>query len=170
MRCLSVFSVGDKVVYPLHGAGIIEDLEEKRIDGRVQSYYVLRLPVGNLKIMISVKNAEGMGIRPVMPIDELIGAMESISSRPVKMNENWNLRYKENLEKIKTGFICESAEVFRNLRLRERQRGLSSAEKKMLSTVKQIILSEIILSHDVEKPTAEEILETAIRDVAEGAV
>ena len=160
-----MFEVGDKVVYPLHGAGVIEDMEEKRIDGRVQNYYVLRLPVGNLKIMISVKNAEFMGIRPVMPINELIGAMESISDRPVKMSDNWNLRYKENMEKIKSGEISESAEVFRNLRLRERQRGLSTAEKKMLVTVKQIILSEIILSTDVEKPAAEEILETAL-DVA----
>ena len=157
-----MFAVGDKVVYPLHGAGIIEDLEEKRIDGRVQNYYVLRLPVGNLKIMVSVKNAEGMGIRPVMPISELLDAMASVTSRPVKMNDNWNLRYKENMEKIKTGFVSESAEVFRNLRMRERQRGLSSAEKKMLTTVKQIILSEIILSHNVEKPAAEEILETTI--------
>jgi len=162
-----VFAIGDKVVYPLHGAGIIEGLEEKRIDGAVQNYYVLRLPVGNLKIMVSVKSAEGMGIRRVMPSGELLDAMASVITLPVKMNVNWNLRYKENMEKIRTGFISEAAEVFRNLRLRERERGLSSAEKKMLTTVKQIILSEIILSHDIEKSFAEEILENTFRDVVD---
>ncbi|MDR1705706.1 MAG: CarD family transcriptional regulator [Clostridiales bacterium] len=156
-----MFAIGDKVVYPLHGAGIIEDLEEKKIDGTAQPYYVLRIPVGNLKIMVSVKNADKVGIRPVMPSTDIMDAMESVKVRPIKMNDNWNLRYKENMEKIKTGYIDESAEVFRNLRQRERERGLSSAEKKMLTTVKQIILSEIILSHDIEKPVAEEILEEA---------
>jgi len=159
-----MFAVGDKVVYPLHGAGIIEGLEEKRIDGAVQNYYVLRLPIGNLTIMVSVKSAEGNGIRKVMQGGDLMDAMASASMRPVKMNDNWNLRYKENMDKIRTGFICEAAEVFRNLRLRERERGLSSAEKKMLTTVKQIIISEIVLSHDVEKPMAEEILENTFKD------
>jgi len=159
-----MFAIGDKVVYPLHGAGIIEGLEEKRIDGAVQSYYVLRLPIGNLTIMVSVKSAEGNGIRKVMPGTELLDAMSSVILRPVKMNDNWNLRYKENMDKIRTGYICEAAEVFRNLRLRERERGLSSAEKKMLTTVKQIIISEIVLSHDVEKPMAEEILENTFKE------
>ena len=161
-----MFAKGDKVVYPLHGAGIIEDLEEKKIDGTEQSYYVLRIPIGNLKIMVSVKNAEVMGIRKVMKSNELIDAMASVKIKPVEMNDNWNLRYKENMEKIRTGFVSESAEVFRNLRIRERERGLSSAEKKMLTTVKQIILSEIILSHDIEKPVAEEILEATFSDIS----
>ena len=159
-----MFTQGDKVVYPLHGAGIIEGTEEKRIDGATHCYYVLRIPIGNLKILVSVNKAEDAGIRKVMPSGELIEAMSSVRFLPVKMNDNWNLRHKENMEKIKTGAISECAEVFRNLRLRERERGLSSAEKKILTTVKQIILSEIILSHDIEKPVAEDILEATFRD------
>ena len=161
-----MFAIGDKVVYPLHGAGIIEGVEEKKIDGTLHIYYVLRIPVGNLKVMVSVKNASNMGIRKIMSSEELQNAIASVTSRPVIMNGNWNLRYKENMEKIRTGFICECAEVFRNLRLRERQRGLSSAEKKMLTTVKQIIISEMILSNDIEKLQAEDILEKTFDEAA----
>ncbi len=157
-----MFQKGDKVVYPIHGAGIIEGLEQKLIDGQEQSYYILSLPVGNLRISVSVKNAENLGIREVMPSELLIQTISQVQFLPVKMSENWNQRYKDNIAKIKTGSLLEVCEVFRNLRLRERERSLSSAEKKVLSTAKQIILSEIILSHSVEKVQAEDILEKSI--------
>ena len=144
-----MFSIGDKVVYPLYGAGVIEDIEQKEINGEEQLYYIMRMPIGNLKIMLSVRKAEELGIRQIHGSEEL---METICEvRVIRMSENWNQRYKDNMEKIKTGNLYEVAEVFRTLRERERERGLSSAEKKMLSTVKQIILSEIILSYDVER-------------------
>ena len=146
----------------MYGAGIIEDLEDQFIDGHSQQYYVLRIPIGNLKIMVAVESVEDKGIRRIMASDVLLDTIGSVRSRPVVMNENWNQRYKDNLEKIKTGHLGDTAEVFRNLRNRERERGLSSAEKKMLTNVKQIILSEIILSHEVERLDAEEILENAI--------
>jgi CarD family transcriptional regulator len=157
-----VFCVGDKVVYPMYGAGTIIDLEEKVIDGAPHSYYVLSIPVGNLKILVSVKNAESAGIRSIIDSNRLISIIDEVKNIPVSMHENWNQRYKENMEKIKTGNIGLVAEVFRNLRVREREKGLSSAEKKVLSTAKQIILSEIILSHEVERPQAEDILDTVI--------
>ena len=157
-----MYCVGDKVVYPMYGAGIIENLEEKRIDGINQMYYVMRIPVGNLKIMLSVSKAQNAGIRRIMSAAPLLKTIDSVKEKPIIMDTNWNQRYKDNMEKIKTGDISEVAEVFRNLRQREREKGLSSAEKKMLSTVKQIILSEIILSNDVERPEAEEILDGII--------
>jgi len=159
-----LFNEGDRVVYPMYGAGVIETLEDRYIDGRSQTYYVLRIPIGNLKIMVAVENAEGKGIRSVLSADALINTIGSVRERPIVMHENWNQRYKDNMEKIKTGLLCEAAEVFRNLRQRERDRGLSSAEKKMLTNVKQIILSEIILSHDVERGDAEFILEQAVAE------
>jgi len=146
----------------MYGAGIIENLEEKRIDGINQMYYVMRIPVGNLKIMLSVSKAQNAGIRRIMSAAPLLKTIDSVKEKPIIMDTNWNQRYKDNMEKIKTGDISEVAEVFRNLRQREREKGLSSAEKKMLSTVKQIILSEIILSNDVERPEAEEILDGII--------
>ncbi len=157
-----MFSIGDKVVYPMYGAGTIVDLEQKVIDGATHSYYVLNIPVGNLKILVSVKNAENAGIRSVIQSDTLIERIKEVKDVPIVMNDNWNQRYKDNMEKIKTGNIGLVAEVFRNLRIREREKGLSSAEKKVLSTAKQIILSEIILSHEVEKPQAEDILDKVI--------
>ena len=156
-----MFRKGDKIVYPLYGAGVIEDLEEKEIDGDCQTYYVLRIPVGNLKIMISAEKAESLGIREIYARDEMLRIMAGVTDEPVDMPENWNQRYKENMERIKSGKLSEVALVFRNLLMRERERGLSTAEKKMMTTAKQIILSELILSQDVEKPQAEELLSQA---------
>ena len=153
-----MFSKGDKIVYPLYGAGVIEDIEEKEMDGQNQSYYVLRIPVGDLKIMISASKAEGLGIREIYAKEEIMQVIGQVSDVSINMPENWNQRYKENMERIKSGKLEEVALVYRNLRERERERGLSTAEKKMMTTAKQIILSELILSHDVEKAEAEDIL------------
>lgn len=157
-----VFSVGDKVVYPIYGAGVIEDLAVKLIDGVEQTYYVLKMPLGNLTIMISTKNASNLGIRHIIPAGEMVDIIRSVRSVPISMSENWNQRYSDNMEKIKTGNLMQVSEVFRNLRIRERERGLSSAEKKMLSTVRQIIVSELILSNNVAKDEAESILDQAV--------
>jgi len=158
-----VFSKGDKVVYPLYGAGVIEDLEEKDIDGRSQMYYVMTIPVGDLRIMVSAGKAEGMGIRKVYGKDEVMKIISGIENVPIEMAENWNQRYKDNMDKIKTGKLIEVVEVFRNLLMREKDRGLSSAEKKMLTTTKQIILSEIILSQNIDKVQAEEMLISCVK-------
>lgn len=158
-----MFSKGDKVVYPLYGAGVIEDLEEKDIDGRSQMYYVMTIPVGDLRIMVSAGKAEGMGIRKVYGKDEVMKIISGIENVPIEMAENWNQRYKDNMDKIKTGKLIEVVEVFRNLLMREKDRGLSSAEKKMLTTTKQIILSEIILSQNIDKVQAEEMLISCVK-------
>ena len=158
---VAMFKKGDKIVYPLYGAGVIEDLETKDIDGEEQEYYVLRIPVGNLKIMISAEKAEKRGIREVYGKDEMLRVINGVSWEPVEMPENWNQRYKENMERIKSGRLSEVALVYRNLLAREKERGLSTAEKKMMTTAKQIILSELILSLDIEKEESEEILAKA---------
>lgn len=158
-----MFIKGDKVVYPLYGAGVIEDLEEKDIDGRSQMYYVMTIPVGDLRIMVSAGKAEGMGIRKVYGKDEVMKIISGIENVPIEMAENWNQRYKDNMDKIKTGKLIEVVEVFRNLLMREKDRGLSSAEKKMLTTTKQIILSEIILSQNIDKVQAEEMLISCVK-------
>ncbi len=153
-----MFCVGDKIVYPMYGAGVIEDLEHKDIDGNNQLYYVLRIPVGNLKIMVSAMKAENLGIRQVYGKDKVIEVISSVMNEPIDMPENWNERYKVNLERIKTGKLSEAALVYRNLLIRERKKVLSSAEKKMLTNAKQIIVSELILSQSIEKAEAEQAL------------
>lgn len=153
-----MFCIGDKIVYPMYGAGIIEDLEEKLIDGIRQTYYVMNIPVGNLKVMVSASNAETLGLREIYDGNEVLSILEDVVNIPISMPDNWNDRYKSNLSKIKTGKFCEVVEVYRNLFLRERERGLSSVEKKLLSNAKQIIVGEISLSKSICKEEAEGIL------------
>ncbi len=153
-----MYCKGDKIVYPMYGAGVIEDLEHKEVDGNQHIYYVLRIPVGNLKISVSALKAEHLGIRQVYHKDEVMDVINSVRSNPVDMPDNWNQRYKENLERIKTGKLSEAALVYRNLLIRERLKGLSSAEKKLLTNAKQIIVSELILSQNIDKSQAEDLL------------
>lgn len=155
-----MFNVGDRVVYPMYGAGVIEGLEDREIDGRNVSYYVLRIPVGNLKIMVSVEKAEKSGIRNIASAEEVRAIVNE--AKPISMSDNWSIRYKENMAKLKTGDLFTIMEVFKTLILRERRKSLSSIEKKLLVTAKQIILSEIILSQGVDKIDAEELLMNGI--------
>ena len=153
-----MYKKGDRIVYPLYGAGIIEDLETKEIDGEMLTYYELNIPVGNLRIKISAAKAEELGVRPILANDKVMDSLAGTLDTDLAMPDNWNLRYKENMERIKSGQLPQVAQVFRGLLLRERERGLSTAEKKMMTTTKQIILSELILSLDIERPEAEDIL------------
>ena len=159
-----MYAKGDAVVYPMHGAGIIEDFEEKNIDGICRSYCVLRIPIGDLTIMLEASSMENVNLRKVMTSCDIARVMDDVVKMPAQPagDNNWNKRYKDNLEKIKSGQLSDTAMVFRSLYCREKQRGLSSAEKKMLSNVKKIMLSEIMLSYDVEKLEAEEILEKSM--------
>ena len=158
-----MYQKGDKIVYPLYGAGVIEGLEDKEIDGEFQTYYVLNIPVGNLKIMISAAKAEMHRVRPIHSREVLMDALCNANSTEADMPDNWNQRYKENMERIRSGDMPQVALVFRSLLHRERERGLSTAEKKMMTTAKQIILSELILSHDIDKTEAEKILDSTFR-------
>jgi len=154
-----MYQIGEKIVHPMYGAGIIESLDEKEIDGVSQRYYVLQIPVGNLTIMISAAKAESQGIRNIHSADEVVQIIQSITDASIDMPDNWNQRYKENMERIKSGQLSEVALVYRNLLMRERERGLSTAEKKLMTTAKQIILSELMLAKDLERTDAEILLE-----------
>lgn len=161
----NVFKVGDKIVYPIYGAGTIRAFEEKEIDGKNILYYDLLIPVGNLKILVPASKAEMLNIRKIFSSDKVIDIINSVST--VEMPDNWNIRYKSNMEKIKTGNLKLVAEVYKTLIFRERRKPLSSAEKKMLGTVKQIIISEIIVSANVAKSEAEKILEASTDNLAD---
>ena len=153
-----MFGIGDRIVYPMYGAGEIENIEEKSIEGALERYYVINIPNGNLKIRISIKKADILGLRAVCKKDAVFSIMETIAEKPVMAPDNWNQRYKENMGKIKTGRLMDVAEVVRNLLLRESEKGLSGAEKKMLNNAKQIVLSEIAYAQGIEKDKAEELM------------
>ena len=151
-----MFNVGDRVVYPMYGAGVIEGIETRDVDGQELSYYVLHIPIGDLKILISKSKADVLGLRALNSAEEVIDIVNN--AEPIDMSNNWNLRYKENMAKLKTGDLFKITQVFKTLFLRERVKSLSSIEKKLLGTAKQIILSEILLSQDTDKSHAEELL------------
>lgn len=164
---IGMFHIGDKVVYPMHGAGIIEGIEEKEILGEKQKYYVLRFPVGDMKVMIPTANVEQVGIRQVIPTEEVQKVVDFMSGDTTKMPANWNKRYRENMEKIRSGDIYEVADVVRNLMLRDREKGLSTAERKMLNSARQILISELVLSKDADE---KEIAELVDRVIEQGSV
>lgn len=150
-----MFCLGDRVSYPMYGAGVIQKVEKKVNDGVEEFYYVIGMPIGNLKITVSATKAEQSGLRKIVDSAKVYEALHNTLFNSSEENNNWNLRYKENLEKIKTGKIDKLAEVTRNLWNRERKKGLSSAEKKMLTNVKQMLISEVILSEEIGKDEAE---------------
>ncbi len=145
-----MFSVGDKVVYPMHGAGVIEAIEEKEVLGEKRKYYIMKLPIGNMKVMVPITSGSNLGLREVIDAREVDRVITILQDRSDVVTTNWSLRYRQHLEKIKSGNIFEVAEVVRNLSLREKEKGLSTGERKMLDTARQILLSELSLAREGE--------------------
>jgi len=158
-----VFNVGDKVVYPMHGAGIIEAIEEREILGERQQYYVMRLPIGDMKVMIPTRNVDGIGLRGIVDDADVTKVFEILRGQKTSMSTNWNRRYRANLEKIKSGDIFEVAEVVRNLMLRDREKGLSTGERKMLDNARQILISELVLARAIDEVQARQLLDEQFR-------
>jgi len=155
-----MFTKGEAVVYPMHGAGVIENFEEKNIDGINKNYYVLSLPLGNLTVMLAEECIQNTGLRKVLSKSDINRIIKNVSTTPVcTRTANWSQRYKENMERMKTGKLCESAAVFYELFQKEKAKGLSGAEKKVMTTAKKIVVSEIMLGLDIEKCAAEDMLE-----------
>lgn len=157
-----MFVIGDRIVYPMHGAGIIEQIEEKQILGEIRKYYILKVPCGDMKIMIPIESCSDIGVRAVITAEKIQEVFEVLQAETTEMSNNWNRRYRENMEKLKTGDIYHVAEVVRNLMRTDKEKKLSTGEKKMLSNAKQILISEIILVKDIDHETAEKIIDSAI--------
>ena len=157
-----MFQIGDKIVHPMHGAGVIDSIVSKKVNGVVRDYYILKLPVGGMLVMIPTEHTEEIGVRPVVDRDEadrLIAAMPDIE---VDMTQNWNRRYRENMLRIKSGDLMEVARVVKGLMLRDENRGLSTGERKMLHSAKQILISELVLSQDASYEDVERRINTAM--------
>lgn len=157
-----MYRVGDKIVYPMHGAGVIDCVETKKILGENRDYYILKIPCGDMKIMIPIDKCKEIGIRTVIKTKEVDAVMEVLKGKSSEMSSNWNKRCRENMEKLKTGDILEVAEVVRNLSRIERIKHLSTGEKKMLTNAKQILVSEIILVKNLGPKEAEDMVNEAI--------
>ena len=157
-----MYSIGDKIVYPMHGAGVIESIEEKEFLGQKQDYYILKMPVGDLRVMIPTHNVVGIGIREIIDRREIDGVLQILRDQSVNATANWNKRYRENMIKIKSGSIYEVADVVRSLMQREKAKGLSTGERKMLNSAKQILISELVLAKDSDQVEIEVIIDECI--------
>lgn len=158
-----MFNVGDKIVYPMHGAGVIEAIEEKEILGSRQRYYVLKMPLNGMRVLIPISNVESIGIREVISKNEVQKVIQLLSVYCPDVKLNWNKRYRENMQKIKSGSVYEVAKVVKELMAREKQKGLSTGEKKMLNSARQILISELILAMECDENTIEATIEDCIK-------
>lgn len=157
-----MFSLGDKVVYPMHGAGVIETMESKEILGEIRNYFVLKMPIGEMKLMIPVDNVNNIGLRSIID-KQTVEEVYNVLKQEAEINDsNWNKRYRDNMTKMKTGDIFEVAEVVRDLTYRDREKGLSTGEKKMLVSAKQMLISEITLSTGMGSEEIQEYMDEII--------
>ena len=157
-----MFNVGDKIVYPMHGAGTIDSIEEKEILGEKHQYYVIKMP-GEVMVMVPTAKAEAMGVRNVIDMQGANNVLNILEKDETEMSNNWNKRYRDNLEKMKTGDIYEVADVVRNLSFKQKEKGgLSTGEKKMLVNAKQILVSELVLAEHSSKEEIEKLIDNKI--------
>ena len=156
------FRVGDRIAHPMHGAGVIDSVVKRKINGTERDYYVLKLPAGDMLVMIPVDTSAEIGVRPIVDADEAEKILGSIPGLEIEMTQNWNKRYRENMLKIKSGNLLEVAAVGKGLMQRDKERGLSTGERKMLHSAKQILISEIVLSESASYEEVEERLNSAL--------
>ncbi len=143
---MTMFKVGDNAVYPGHGVGRITSIEIKEILGNKQTFYCLQIIDSGMKIMVPMDNVQSVGLRPIISRDEANKVIEILKETDVKIdNQTWNRRYREYMEKIKTGSVFEIAEVLRDLFILKVDKELSFGERKMLDTARTLLIKELAL-------------------------
>ncbi|MBM6869588.1 CarD family transcriptional regulator [Pseudoflavonifractor phocaeensis] len=157
-----MFQIGDKIVHPMHGAGVVDSIVQKKVDGVVREYYILKLPVGGMMVMVPTEHCAEIGVRPIVPGEEAERIIAQLSSIQVEMTSNWNQRYRENMARLKSGDLLEVARVIKGLVQREGERGLSTGERKMLHSAKQILISELVLAQNAKYEDVEARVEQAL--------
>lgn len=164
------YEIGDRILYPMHGAGTIEAIEEQEILGEKHAYYVLRLPAGDMKVMLPIKKLNEIGVRDIISVEEGQKVLAAIPGEIANDDTNWNKRYRDNMELLRTGDIYKVLDVVKSLMLRDYIKGLSTGERKMLSNSKQILISELVLSGTTEAEDVENRLTVAIEKAATAKV
>lgn len=157
-----MYKIGDQIAHPLHGAGTISAIESRRINGTNRDYYLMHIPVGDMTVMIPTETCTIIGIRPVINSEKAEAILASIPQIEITDNTNWNKRYRENMVRIKSGDLLEVAAVIKSLVYRENERGLSTGERKMLHSAKQIFISELVIAQSIAYEEAEQRLYSAI--------
>jgi CarD family transcriptional regulator len=157
------FKVGDKAVYPAHGVGVVQGIESKEISGRKQTFYILRmLEKNDMTIMVPADNPRGVGLRKIIPPAEVEKVFETLKDRDgitSDHHQTWNRRYREYMEKIKSGEVTKIAEVLRDLSILKFDKDLSFSERKMLDTARTLLTKELAIAMDMEEDEVEEELD-----------
>lgn len=156
------FKVGETVVYPHHGAALIEAIESRVIKGEEKQYLVLKVAQGDLTVRVPADNVDLVGVRDVVNQEGLDRVFEVLRTAHAEEPTNWSRRYKANLEKLASGDVIKVAEVVRDLWRRERDRGLSAGEKRMLAKARQILVSELALAERTNEDKAEKLLDEVL--------
>ncbi|MBQ3037802.1 MAG: CarD family transcriptional regulator [Clostridia bacterium] len=163
-----MYNIGDKIVYPMHGAGVIESIEEKMILGKKQSYYVMKMTLtGEMTVMIPMQSCDEIGVRFVIEKEEGAKVLEAFRAAPVEDSGNWNKRHRDNMQKIKSGDIYQVLNVVKELMYRDKAKGLSTSERKMLNNAKQIMVSELVLSKVAGRNDIESIMCDSVDELFE---
>ena len=157
-----MYQVGDRVVHPMHGAGIIESIVQELLGGQLGSYYVFRMPSGGLTLKIPTGSCGAIGVRALSTSGRIREVLGAIPGLEIDRTTNWNRRYRENLDRLKSGDLLEVARVIKGLMWRDREKGLSNGERKMLHSAKQILVSEVVLVEGHTYPDAEQRIEQAM--------
>ena len=157
-----MFSIGDQIAHPLHGAGVIDGIEEQRINGVTLQYYQFRLPSGGMEVKSPVDHGKEIGIRPIISAEEADELLQELGDIEIDMTQNWNRRYRENMIRIKSGNLLEVARVIKGLMSRDAEKGLSTGERKMLRIAKQILISEIVLAKGCDYEEVEQQINRAM--------
>lgn len=157
-----MFREGDKIVHPMHGAGVVESIVQQKVNGVMRDYYVLRLPLRSMVVMIPTCNSVEIGVRPIIDSAQADEILARIPGIEVEFDQNWNRRYRENMERIKSGDLLEVARVIKGLMLRDGERGLSTGERKMLHSAKEILISEIVLAQSISYEDVEARINSAL--------
>jgi CarD family transcriptional regulator len=157
-----LYKVGDKVVYPHHGAGTVVKKEKREVLGEKREYLTIKILHNDMTVNVPSENAEKVGLRKVIGEDMVRVVVKALTGGGTQMPKNWNRRFKHNRDKMKTGDILELAEVVRNLSLRDREKGLSTGEKQMFVKAKKILASELMYAKDMDEEATAEWLEEVL--------
>jgi CarD family transcriptional regulator len=164
-----LYKIGDKVVYPHHGAGTVVKREKREVLGEKREYLTIKILHNDMTVNVPSENAEAVGLRKVIGEDMVKVVIKALTGGGTDMPKNWNRRFKHNRDKMKTGDILELAEVVRNLSLRDSEKGLSTGEKQMFVKAKKILASELMYAKDMDEEEAAEWLDGVLVGTGNGS-
>ncbi|MFW6180377.1 MAG: CarD family transcriptional regulator [Spirochaetota bacterium] len=153
-----MYRLGDKVVYPLHGVGIINSIEDKNVLGEERSYYIIKLSISDMTVMIPTDKSDELGLRLIVSPRDANKALKVIGGASTEMDEDWKSRYQQNFEKIKSGSLINVAEVVRNLFHRNKVKELSIMEKKLYENAYRLLVDEISYAKDLDREYVQDMI------------